>query len=348
MKRIGDQTIVITGASSGIGLATAKMAAQRGARVVLTSRNEEALREIEAELRRHGGQVTSIAADVRDEAQMRAVADTAVRIFGGIDTWVNDAGISIYGRTLDVPLTDQRQLFDTNFWGCIHGARAALPHLRRSGGTLINVGSETSERAIPLQVAYSASKHALKAWMDGLRMELEHDGVPVSVVLVEPASIDTPFPQHARNYMDREPDLPAPRYAPEVVAKAILHAAEKPQRTVRVGSGPLAASLMDQVAPRVADRMMEKALFTGQQTDEPRPRLDALDAPPAHEGETRGAGHYRDREHSAATWASLHPGGTVALLAAAALGAVAAWQTWRPASPGTWTARRPRERPTVH
>lgn len=348
MKKLSEQTIVITGASSGIGLATAKMAAQRGARVVLSSRNEPELRRIVDEIRREGGEAIHVAADMADEGQVRSVAEAAVRTFGGIDTWVNNAGISIYGRALDVPLGDQRRLFDVNFWGNVHGARVALPHLRLTGGTLINVGSSVSERAIPLQSAYDASKHALKAWMDALRMELEEQDIPVAVVLVEPGSIDTPFPQHARNYMDEEPNLPPPLYAPEVVARAILAMAEKPKRHVRVGTGAPGLAAVDKFAPRLGDKVMERQFFRGQQTGEPRPRLDALYRPPAREGDLRGAGNHHALRHSATTWGSMHRGTSIALAAAAALGAFAATRSMRrSAGPASWRSEERPER-VVH
>jgi NAD(P)-dependent dehydrogenase (short-subunit alcohol dehydrogenase family) len=126
--------------------------------------------------------------------------------------------VSFYGRLTEVALEDMRQLFEVNFWGMVYGARAALPRLRGSGGALINIGSIVSDRAIPLQGAYSASKHAVKGFTDALRVELEEEGAPISVTLIKPSSIDTPYFQHAKNYMEVEPKPPAPVYAPEVVS----------------------------------------------------------------------------------------------------------------------------------
>ena len=202
LKPIREQVIVVTGASSGIGLATAREAARQGARVVLAARDETALQRIVAEIRAEGGEAVYCVADVANHQEVHAIADVALQAFGGFDTWVNNAAVSIYGRIDEVPLEDARRLFDTNYWGMVHGCHAALPHLRMHGGALINVGSIVSDRAIPLQGHYSASKHAVKGFTDALRMELEHDGAPVSVSLVKPASIDTPFTEHARNLMD--------------------------------------------------------------------------------------------------------------------------------------------------
>ena len=223
-KRLRDQVIVITGASSGIGLATARMAAARGARVVLTSRNERDLRVAVEEIDARGGRATHVVADVAIPEEMDRVADIAIREFGGFDTWVNNAGISIYGKLTDVPMEDKKRLFDTNFWGVVNGCRTAVRHFANRGGTIINIGSIVSDRAIPLQGMYSASKHAVLGYTDALRMELEHDRLPITVTLVKPASIDTPFIEHARNYMPDAPTLPPPVYAPEVVARAICAA----------------------------------------------------------------------------------------------------------------------------
>jgi NAD(P)-dependent dehydrogenase (short-subunit alcohol dehydrogenase family) len=172
LKRVQDQVIVITGASSGIGLVTAKMAAARGARVVLAARNESDLRRAVEGIRSAGGRATYAVADVAVPQDVERIADTAIHEFGRVDTWVNNAAVAVYGRLTDVPIADMRRQFDVNYWGQVYGARAALPHLRRQGGALINVASALADRAIPLQGNYSAAKHALKAFTDSLRMEL--------------------------------------------------------------------------------------------------------------------------------------------------------------------------------
>jgi short-subunit dehydrogenase len=264
-KKLSEQTIIITGASSGIGLATAREAARRGARVVLTSRNEEDLRRACNEIRSQGGRAVYVVADVTDAAAVERVAEVAIQEFGGFDTWVNNAGVSIYGRLTEVPLEDKRRLFDTNFWGTVNGCRTAVKHLRSRGGTIINIGSIVSDLAIPLQGMYSASKHAVKGYTDALRMELEHDEVPVWVTLVKPGSINTPFVEHARNYMEKEPMLPPPVYAPEVVASAILTCAEKRVREITVGGGGRMMTVLGSLAPRTRDLYMERALFDQQQ-----------------------------------------------------------------------------------
>ncbi|MDQ3805316.1 MAG: SDR family oxidoreductase, partial [Acidobacteriota bacterium] len=215
LKKLSEQVVVITGASSGIGLVTARMAARRGARLVVAARAEEALKQLVEEIRAAGGEAEYVVADVGREDDVWNIAKAAHDRFGGFDTWVNNAGVSIYGRILDHSTEDMRRLFDTNFWGTVYGSQIAAIHLRRHGGALINVGSTVSDRAIPVQGVYSASKHAVKGFTDALRMELEAEGAPVSVTLVKPGSIDTPFPENAKNLMEKEPTLPPPVYAPE-------------------------------------------------------------------------------------------------------------------------------------
>ena len=171
LKSIKDQTLVITGASSGIGLCTARMAADRGANVVAVARNEEALKQLCDEINsKQGGRAAYAAGDVADEGVLRHAAEVANREFGGFDTWVNDAGGSIYGRIMDVPLEDFKRMFDTNLWGLVIGSRIAVEHLRERGGALINLGSEVSDSPIPIQGLYSASKHAVKAFTEALKM----------------------------------------------------------------------------------------------------------------------------------------------------------------------------------
>ncbi|HZX29899.1 MAG TPA: SDR family NAD(P)-dependent oxidoreductase, partial [Rhodocyclaceae bacterium] len=151
LKKIQDQVMVITGATSGIGLTTARRAAERGARVVLAARNAEALGKITAEMAQAGREAAYVVADVARMEDVRRVADFARERFGGFDTWVNNAGISIFGRYEQVPLEDQRRLFDTNFWGVVHGSLVAVEELRHRGGAIINLGSEVSDVAVPLQ-----------------------------------------------------------------------------------------------------------------------------------------------------------------------------------------------------
>jgi NAD(P)-dependent dehydrogenase (short-subunit alcohol dehydrogenase family) len=270
LKPLHDQIIVLTGASSGIGRATAKMAADAGAKLVLAARSENALNELVDDINSAGGEAVAVVADVGVEEDVDKIAATAIANFGRLDTWVNNAGVSIYGKLTDVPLEDQRRLFDTNYWGVVYGSLAAAAHLARDGGAIINVGSIVSDRALPLQGAYSASKHAVKGFTDALRVELEHEELPVSVTLIKPGAIDTPYTQHAKNYLEVEPKFPPPVYAPEVVAEAILHCAENPVRDMFVGGSGKLYSAAEKYAPRVTDKLMGLLAFDAQKSDKPR------------------------------------------------------------------------------
>ena len=269
LKKIENQTVVITGATSGIGLTTAQMAAEKGAKVVLVARNEIALRDLTDEINASGGKAIYSVADVSDENALREAAQKAQEKFGGFDTWVNNAGGSIYGRIMDVPTEDLRRLFETNVWGVVNGSRVAVEHLRNRGGALINVGSEVSDSPIPLQGMYSSSKHAVKGFTDALRMELEADGLPISVTLIKPTAIHTPFPENAKNYLPYEPQLPPPLYAPELVAEAILYTAENPTRDFFVGEMAKLHSSMALNMPRLSEKMNEMIIDSAQNSGEP-------------------------------------------------------------------------------
>jgi short-subunit dehydrogenase len=269
LKALEDQVIVITGASSGIGLATAEAAAQGKARLVLAARSDRALTDIASRLRAAGVEALHVDADVSRREDIERVAAEAIARFGRIDTWVNNAGLSVYGRADDVNLDDARRMFDINFWGLVYGSLTALRHLRTQGGAIINLGSEVSEAAIPLQAYYVASKHAVKGFTDSLRIEVQEiDKAPVSITLIEPGATDTPFPENAANYMEKEPQLPTPKSDPADVAKAILEAATEPTRVIRVGLSSKMNTAMSKLAPGMADKIAAKQ-EKKQQRDEP-------------------------------------------------------------------------------
>jgi short-subunit dehydrogenase len=329
LKKLSDQVIVITGASSGIGLVTARMAAKRGARLVLNARNEPALRIVSDEINAHGGQSCYVAGDVARFEDVQQIAEAAICQFGGFDTWVNNAGVSIYGPVLDQPLEDHRRLFETNYWGVVHGSLVACAHLRKRGGALINIGSVLSDIAIPIQGTYCASKHAVKGYTDALRLELEEEGAPISVTLIKPSTIDTPYVHHAKNLMAVEPQNPPPVYAPEPVAEAILHAAEYQERDVYVGGGGRILVAAGNHAPRLTDKVLEAAMFDVQKSDRPRPnnRQDSLHSP-AEDGAERGGYPGHVAESSVYTKAALHPLIAGSLIAGLGLAAFAGWRSF--------------------
>ncbi|OON68483.1 SDR family oxidoreductase [Hymenobacter sp. CRA2] len=272
LKPLAQQVIVITGASSGIGLVTARMAARQGAKVVLAARNAEALRELADEIRAQGGQALAVPTDVGSEEEMMRLAAAAVAEFGTFDTWVNNAGVSIFGYCDEVSIPDMKRMFDTVYWGAVYGSRLAVAHYKQRGeaGALINIGSFFGDRATPVQSTYCSAKHALHGWTDALRMELEMEKAPVSVTLVHPGRIDTPYNEHAQSYYEHQVAHRGMVYPPESVAEAVLFAAEHPKRDMFVGFQAKALAVVGHVAPRFMDKLME-ALIPPTQIDPKRP-----------------------------------------------------------------------------
>jgi len=267
LKPIRTQVIVITGATSGIGRATALEAARRGAKVVVAARDAEGLDGVVKEIGDLGAQGLAVPMSVSTHADHQKLLDAALERFGVVDTWVNNAGVSIFGRSEQVSIEDQRQLFETNFWGIVYGSLVAVGYLKQHGGALINLGSEVSDRAVPLQGAYSASKHAVKGYTEALRVELQDEGAPISITLIKPAAVNTAFVDNAKNYLDHAPQLPPPVYAPEIVADAILFAAEHPRRDIFIGSASKATSASNFRAPGLIDRVFGPMLIRMQESE---------------------------------------------------------------------------------
>jgi short-subunit dehydrogenase len=324
LRPLNEQVMVITGASSGIGLATARAAAKQGVTLVLNSRNEEALAEVVNEITGAGGEALYVVGDVSFRKDMERLAKAAVDRFGRIDTWVNNAGLSIFGRLQEVTEEDNRRLFDINFWGIVNGSLAAAPYLKRQGGALINLGSEVSDIAIPVQAMYAVTKHAVKGFTDALRMEFMEEGAPVSVTLIKPASIDTPFPQHAKNYMPKAPTLPAPVYLPNDVAKAILYAAEHPSRDMYVGGASRAFSFLNRVAPHLVDWVNANFMGKQQQRKEPSRGKNGALYKAGRDGDVRGEPTGRWVRPSLYTNAMTHPLAASLMLVAAGAAVAAA------------------------
>lgn len=325
LKPLAEQVVVITGASSGIGLVTARMAASRGATVVVAARNGDVLGRLAEEIRSRGGQAAAVPCDVGKEEDVRRLAEEAVRRFGRFDTWVNNAGISIFGQVWDVPMAEWHRMFDTVYWGVVHGSLAAVRHYRESGrpGAIVNVGSFFGDRSTPVQSTYASAKFAVHGFTDALRMELEHNGLPVSVSLVHPGRIDTPYNEHAGNYMPMQPVHRGMIYPPEAVAEAILWCAAHPKRDMYVGSQAKAAAVIGMLAPRLVDKVMERIMYTSHQS---RDRVAggspsrALFQPGAFGGQERGT-HEPGlmRTHSYYVEVSKRPFATMATLAAASV-----------------------------
>ena len=290
-KKLRDQVIVITGATSGIGLATARAAAKRKARLVLAARNSDDLARIRRELEEHSPGVAFVETDVAKKADVEALATMARTSFGGFDTWVNNAGQSIFGRLDEVSDEDHERLFQVNFWGTVHGSLTAAEQFKaQGGGTIVNVGSIAGDFAIPLQGMYSASKHAIRGFTDALRMELEAEDAPINLTLIKPAAIDSPLPGRSRNYMSGEPQLPPPAYRPHEVALAILSAATEVRRDIYVGGVGRMLSAAAQASPHLFDAFAAPAMMSSSKQNEapqnPAGRLHATGDDSAERGNT--------------------------------------------------------------
>jgi NAD(P)-dependent dehydrogenase (short-subunit alcohol dehydrogenase family) len=292
-------------------------------------------------IRNTGGQATSLDLDIADEGSAKRLLDHAIETFGRVDTWVNDAAAAIYARVEEVSLEEHRRVFDVGYFGLVEASVVAARHLRDHGGAIINVGSVLSNRAIPLQGPYCAMKAAVMQFTDTLRMELEQEGAPISVTLIKPAAIDTMYPEHARNKLDKPSRLPQPLYDAELVAKAICFAARKQRRTLIVGGGGLALTLAPAV-PRLADLGMELVGGELSQTTDvpPAPGTNDNLFEPRVDGRVEGNQHPFVRRTSLFLEAQMHPLATAAVLGSVAAGALFLWAREENRDIGTAEAER--------
>jgi short-subunit dehydrogenase len=327
VRPVGDQVVVVTGASSGIGRETALEFARRGAKLVLAARNKEALDTLAAEVQRLGGEAVAVPVDVSDYDQVRELATRAAQRFDRIDTWVNNASVSTYGTVEQMDVDEIRRVVEVNLLGQIHGMKAALPYLRATGGTLINVSSTLGKRAVALQAAYCAAKHGVVAFGEALRLELRHGEVPVAVVDVLPSSINTPLFEHARSKLGVMPQPIPPVYEPRVVAEAIVGAAQRPVRQVFAGFTGSVLAAAQRISPGLVDRYLlgPGRIVDNQKTDRPDTGTDNLHQPSTGPGRTTGQFGQQSKSTSLYTrWFGLRPARGRLVAAATLVGGAAA------------------------
>ena len=290
-RPLRDQVVVITGASQGIGRETALRCAAQGASVVVSARNEEALRDLTVKIEGLGGQAEAVVADVADYHDVDRLGARAMERFGRIDTWVNNAAVSIYATVEQLEPEEMERLVQVNLLGQMYGSKVALALMKpRREGTIINVGSALSDRAIPLQSAYVATKHGIAGFSEALRLESMHEGTGIDVVLILPSSTNTPLFNFARSKLGVLPMPVPPVYDPAVVAEAICHAAEHGGREIVVGGWGKLLTLAQQLSPSLLDRYMLQGgrAFQQQQTERPDDRRDNLFEPSTGPGATTG------------------------------------------------------------
>jgi short-subunit dehydrogenase len=290
-KPLDQQIVVITGASSGIGRSAALQFGEAGATVVLASRNEEALRVVANLIDQSRGRSLVVPTDVGDWDQVQHLAQTVVDRFGRIDTWVNNAGVSVYATAEETEVEETQRIMQTNFMGVVHGVSAVLPIMKAQGyGTIINVGSVESQRALPLQAAYGASKHAVKGYTETLRMEQMYENSGVNVTLIMPSGINTPLFNHARSKTGYKPMPVPPVYKPELAAQAIVRAAQEPQRDIYVGGVGFSFWQLQKLSPALVDRLMITggSMYRLQTSNEPYSGPDNLEHPVSGVGRVEG------------------------------------------------------------
>jgi NAD(P)-dependent dehydrogenase (short-subunit alcohol dehydrogenase family) len=332
------QTVVITGASAGIGRATARLFGQRGASVALIARGSAGLDAAAREVEEAGGKALAIPTDMADAAAADAAAETAERQLGPIDVWVNVAFTSVFAPFSEIAADEFRRVTEVSYLGFVYGTMAALARMKpRDRGTIVQVGSALGYRAIPLQSAYCGAKHAVNGFTESVRCELLHEHSGVRITVVQMPAVNTPQFSWVRSRLPRHPQPVPPIYQPEVAAAGVVYAAEHPGRKQYWVGGSTAATIVGQkLAAPLLDRYLARTGYDSQQTDEqvspdrPDNLTQPLDGP---DGFDHGAhGVFDDRSHarSVQVWVSQHLsqiGG--ALVAAAILGGTLADATRR-------------------
>lgn len=325
-RHMEGRVVVITGASAGVGRATARRFARAGARVGLIAREAAALEETRAEIESFGGKAHSVACDVADSAAVFEAAETLARELGPIEVWINNAMLTVFSPVSEITPEEFRRVTEATYLGYVYGTMAALRQMRpRKSGTIVQVGSALAYRGIPLQAAYCGAKHAIRGFTDSLRSELIHDGSDIRLTMVQLPAVNTPQFDWGRTHMGREPRPLPPVFQPESVADAIFRAARQTHREYWLGRSTVQAILGNMAAPGLLDRYLARRAYEGQRRKTPiQPgRQDNLFSPIHGLHRTRGSFSH-EASGSLSVWSGDRARLAAAGLAAALIGVATA------------------------
>ena len=321
------QTVVVTGASAGIGRATARLFGERGASVGLIARGQAGLDAAARDVEGAGGKALAVSADVADYEQVTAAARAIEQALGPIDVWVNVAFTSVFSPFAEITAAEFRRVTEVSYLGFVHGTMAALTRMRPRGrGTIVQVGSALGSRSIPLQSAYCGAKHAINGFTSSLRCELLHEKSGVQVTVVQMPAVNTPQFTWVRSRLPNQSQPVPPIYQPEVAARAVVYAASHPRRKEYwVGASTAATIVANKLAPALLDRYLARTGYGSQQTSRPADPgqpdnlLNPIDGVNGDDYGPHGAFDDRSHDRSAQLWLSQHARAATGLLAGTAL-----------------------------
>lgn len=310
LKPLQDQVVAIVGASSGIGRETALQFAKQNAKVVVSGRSEEKLASLVDEIRSFEGEVTPVIADVAEFDRVKAIADTAVAVYGRLDTWVHVAATAVFAPFNQTTPEEFKRIIEVNLLGQVYGAMVALPYLKREGrGALIHISSVEGIRSLPLQSAYGSSKHGIEGFLQSLRVELQHEGIPISVTSIKPSVMNTPFWDNGKTRLGVQPAGIPPYYDPRLVADAILYTATHPTRDFFIGDSGRILDFLEKLSPSFVDALLVKIGFPFQYSNKPKSENDPNNLYEPVLAETRVDGDFKKMViPSLLDWVDKNPG----------------------------------------
>lgn len=296
--------VVITGASAGVGRATAQAFARKHAKIVLLARGREGLEGAKRDVEELGGQALIVQTDVSDASQIERAADLAEEKFGPIDVWVNNAMVSVFSPVSEMRAEEYQRVTNVTYLGFVYGTLAALRRMRqRNRGVIVQVGSALAYRSIPLQSAYCGAKHAMVGFTDSLRCELFHNKSHIHLTVVHMPALNTPQFEWSRSRMPRRAQPVPPIFQPEVAARAIVYAARRHPRELWVGTPTIMAITSNRIAPGLLDRYLGRTGYKAQQGSEPTaPHRDNLFEPVPRDFGAHGRFDERARWSSRELW----------------------------------------------